>query len=226
LFLFSVVLAAETGTIGLSAFCQTSTVVFEHQFQWVSQEVAMTTRIEFDEDDDWLDADDEDLVYNQHYGFRVSRPEWMHPECTDIFQAFEYGTCCKYPVDALVNGTLYLAELVDGVLTEFDCGNADCAQTARLLGDFLEVVPALVAEIHAALPDRDREASEQLLCPVNRLALLVLELSLRPGCPMACTVHGAPDRRPGLAPLVPVLEECQEALRAAVLPRPPHRRGP
>jgi hypothetical protein len=172
---------------------------------------------EFDDDDDWDDTDDVDLVYDQNRECRVPRPEWMHPECADTFHAFDYGTCCKYPVDALVSRALQLAEAVDCALTEFDCGNADCAPTARELGHLIELVPTLVAQIRSALPTRDRERAEQLLCPVDRLSLLVLELSLRSGCPMACTVHGAPDRRPGLAPFVPLLQECQDALRRAVL---------
>jgi hypothetical protein len=150
----------------------------------------MTTRIEFDEDDGWIDTDYEDLVYDQRGELRVPRPEWMHPECADVFHAFEYGTCWKYPVDALVNRALQLAEAVECTLTEFDCGNADCAQTARGLIDLIELVPTLVAQIRSALPPGDRTAAEQLLCPVSRLLLLVLELSLRSGCPIACTVHG------------------------------------
>lgn len=184
----------------------------------------MTTQIEFDDEDDWLDTDDEDLVYDPHLEFRVPRPEWMHPDCSDISHAFEYGTCCKYPVDALVNGALQVAEAVDCILTEFDCGNTDCAQTAHELSTLIGLVPALVARVHADLPTADRAAAEQLLCPVSRLLLLVLELSVRKGCPFACTVHGAPDRRPILAPLVPVLEGCQDALHTAVRPRPPYRR--
>jgi hypothetical protein len=207
-----------------SAFCQTSTIVFEHQFSRSVQEVAMTAQIEFDDDDEWLDTDDEDLVYDHRLGLRVPRPEWMHPECADIVHAFEYGTCCKYPVDPLVTRALHLAEAVDWTLTEFDCGNADCAQTACELSDLIELVPTLVAQIHSALPTGDRTAAEQLLCPVSRLLLLVLELSLRSGCPIACTVHGAPDRRAGLVPFVPVLEGCTDALQTAVLPCPPRRR--
>lgn len=188
-----------------------------------SSQQSPLTRIEFDDDDDWLDPDDDDLVYDQRKEFRVPRPEWMHPECADVFHAFEYGTCCKYPVDALVTRALSLAEAVDCALTEFDCGNADCQPTARELEQLIELVPTLVAQIHSVLPTEDREEAEQLLCPVGRLSLLVLELSLRSGCPMACTVHGSPDRRPRLAPFVPVLGECEDTLRAAVLPRPPQR---
>jgi hypothetical protein len=89
----------------------------------------------------------------------------------------------------------------------------------------MQFVPQLVSEIRAALPTSNPTVAAQLLCPVGRLLLLVIELAGRPGCPMACTEHGAPDRRPTIAPFVSVLEECDEALWAAVLPRPPRRRS-
>jgi hypothetical protein len=176
-----------------------------------------------DDDESMLYEDDDDYVYNQQFGIWQLRPEWMHPECVDPSRALEHGTCCKYPADALVTRALYLAEAIDQTLTGFDDGNGDCARTARRLICLIECAPRLIGEIREALPTMDRTAAEQLLCPVGRLDLLVLELSLRSGCPMACTKHAA-DRRPGLGPFVPVIEECQEALWAAVLPRPLQRR--
>lgn len=183
--------------------------------------------IELDDDDDEFYADD-DYIYNQQYDIWEPRPEWMHPDCADTLLALEHGTCCMYPADALVRRALVVAEKVDRTLTEFDVAieeTKNCARTARELVLWIEFAPPLIAEIRAALRTADQATAAQLLCPVNRLSLLVLELSLRSGCPIACTVHGSPDRRPRLAPFVPVLEECQEALQAAVFPRPPRRRG-
>lgn len=181
--------------------------------------------IEFDEDDDLFDADDNDYIYNTTSGYWQPRPVWMHPECVDPSVAMEHGTCCKYPEDALVTRALDLAESVERTLSGFDRGNGDCAQTARELVRLLESLPALIREIHATLPASDPVAAAQLLCPVGRLILLVIELSGRSGCPLACSDHGAPDRRAAIAPLVPMLEACDEALWAIVLPRPRRRQS-
>jgi hypothetical protein len=192
-------------------------------------EVAMTSgrhevpEIEFD-DDDLLYEDDDDYVYNQRHGLWEPRPEWVHPECADTLRALEEGTCCKYPADALVSRALDLAEAVDRTLTGFDGGDGDCARIARELTRLVGSVPPLAAAIHAGIQAVNRTVAAQLLCPIGRLTLLVLELAGRSGCPMACGIHGTPDRRPGLALLVPVLEECDEALWSAVLPRVPPRR--
>jgi hypothetical protein len=182
--------------------------------------------------DDGCFEDDDDYYYDDHYGEWLPRPEWMHPECVDPNSAVEHGTCCKYPVLPLVRQALDLADAVDGTLTAFDLrnGDGDCPQAAGELARLLESVPGLIAEVREALPDGSRTygsqtVAAQLLCPVGRLGLLVLELSLRSGCPWACGGHGAPDRRAGIAPLASRLEECQDALFTVLLPRPRQRSG-
>ena len=155
--------------------------------------------------------------------FDEPRPEWMHPDSADALLALEEGACCKYPAEALVSRAQELAEAIDRTLTTFDGGNSDCAQTARELILLMASLPTLVAEICSGIPAANRVTAAQLLCPVGRLILLILELAGRSGCPMACDTHGAPDRRPAVALLVPALEMCDEVLWAAVLPRVPRR---
>lgn len=177
----------------------------------------------FDDGDESFFEDDDDYIYDDRYGDFSLRPEWMHPECVDPCAALEHGTCCKYPADVLVRRALGHADAVDLALCAFDGGDrddGDCAQTSRALSRLFDEVPGLVAEIRAALPGADKTVAAQLLCPIGRLSLLSLELAGRSGCPWACGEHGAPDRRPVLAPLVPLLEECNEALWSAVLPQP------
>jgi hypothetical protein len=184
--------------------------------------------IEFDDDDDDDDElfpdDDDDYFDDDLDGYRALRPEWMHPECADPCAALELGTCCKYPAGTLVRRALDLAEAVDRVLNAFDGSDSECAQTARELAVLFDSVPGLVAEIRAVLPGADKTVAAQLLCPIGRLNLVSLELAGRSGCPWACDDHGAPDRRPVLAPLASLLEVCDEALWAAILPRPRRRR--
>jgi hypothetical protein len=170
--------------------------------------------------------DDDDYYYVDRQGAWWPLPGWMHPECVDPHLAVDYGTCCKYPADGLVQRALDLADAVDGTLTAFDVPTGgDCRRAARELARLLKSVPALIAEIRPAMTDDNPEVVEQLLCPVGRLNLLVLELSLRSGCPWACGDHGASDRRAELAPMVPLLDECQDALFAVLTPRPGRRRG-
>jgi hypothetical protein len=169
--------------------------------------------------------DDDAYFYNDRYGVWELRPDWMHPDCVDPRAALDHGTCCKYPVDALVRRALELTEAADQTLGAFDRGEGDCAATARELARLLEPVPGLAAEIQAAIPGGDRTAAAQLLCPVGRLILLGLELAGRPGCPWGCADHGTPDRREELAPLIATLEECDAALWDVILPRPRRRRG-
>jgi hypothetical protein len=177
-------------------------------------------------DDDEPHGSDGDYFYNDMYDCWEPRPGWMHPDCVDPQAAVEQGTCCKYPANVLVRGALGLAGAVDHMLSTFDRGNGDCATTGRGLAQLLETVPRLVAEVKAAKAGANRTVAAQLLCPVGRLVLLVLELSLRSGCPWACSDHGAPDRRAEIAPLVPLLEECDAALWTVVLPRPRRPSGP
>jgi hypothetical protein len=184
-------------------------------------EVAMT--VEFYDDEP--DGSDSDYFYNDIYGCWEPRPEWMHPDCVDPLIAVEHGTCCKYPADVLVRRADDLAEAVDHALSRFDPTGDDCAETRRELARLLKALPGLTADVQAALPGANRIVAAQLLCPIGRLILLVLGLSLRSGCPWACSDHGAPDRRAGIAPLVPLLEECDAALWTVVLPRPRRRSG-
>jgi len=182
----------------------------------------IVTLIDFDDEEQIYVCDD--FFYNRVHDCWEPRPEWMHPDCANTLLAQQQGTCCMYPADALVERALDLAEEVDRTLTGFDRDGGDCSQTAGELARLLESVPALAAEIHDRLPDAERTVVEQLLCPIDRLLLLGLELAGRPGCPWACSDHGAPDRRAEVALLIPVLERCDEALRAAVLPQPRRRR--
>jgi hypothetical protein len=186
------------------------------------------TYIEWDDDgDDLFFEDDDDRFYHDPYGYRAFAPEWVHPDCTDPRAALDLGTCCKYPAGTLVRRALDLAEAVDRALCVFDDGDRadrECAQTARELAGLFESVRGLVAEIRAVLPGADKTVAAQLLCPVGRLSLVSLELAGRSGCPWACDDHGAPDRRPVLAPLAAQLEDCDEALWAAIVPRPRRRR--
>lgn len=185
------------------------------------------TYIEFDDDDDDLLFEDDDHFYDDPYGYPALLPEWMHPECTDPRAALDLGTCCKYPAGPLVRRALALAETVDQALRVFDDGDGagrECAKTARELAGLFDSVRGLVAGIRAVLPGADKTVAAQLLCPIGRLSLVSLELAGRSGCPWACDDHGAPDRRPALAPLASQLEACDEALWAAILPRPRRRR--
>ena len=167
--------------------------------------------------------DDDDCFYNDMDDCWEPRPEWMHPDCFDPRAAVEQGTCCKYPANVLVSRALGLAEAVDQALSTFDRGDGDCATTGRGLARLLETVPGLVADVKAAMAGAEQTVGAQLLCPIGRLILLVLELSLRSGCPWACDDHGAHDRRAEIAPIVPLLEECDAALWTVVLPRPRRR---
>lgn len=188
----------------------------------------VVTDVEFDDGDEMFLENDDDYFYDERYGDWTLRPEWMHQECADPQAAMEHGTCCKYPADALVRRALDHAEAVVGVLGAFDAGDGgggDCADAARELARLFDSVPGLVAEIRAALPGVGKTGAAQLLCPIGRLTLLSIELAGRSGCPWACSDHEAPDRRPELAPVVSLLEACDEALWAAVLPRPRRRRG-
>ena len=181
------------------------------------------TVIDWDDDDEMCYVGEE-YFYNPVYGRWEPRPEWMHPECASTLLAQQQGTCCKYPADELVERALELAEAVDGALSGFVRGAYDCPQAAGELARLLESVPGLVAEINAGLPATSRTVAAQLLCPIERLLLLGVELAGRRGCPWACGDHGAPDRRAVVAPLIRVLEECDEALWAAVLPKPRRQR--
>jgi hypothetical protein len=181
--------------------------------------------IEFDDDDELFFEDD--YFYDDPYRYPASRPEWMHPDCVNPEAAMEHGACCKYPADVLVRRALDLAEAVDGALRVFDDGDGgerDCVQAARELARLFDSVPGLVAELKGVLPGADKIVAAQLVCPIGRLYLVSLELARRPGCPWACDDHGAPDRRPALAPLASLLEDCDEALWTAVLPKPRRRR--
>jgi hypothetical protein len=184
-----------------------------------------------------MGPDDDDRYYDDRYyddenDCWLPRPAWMHSDCVDRRFAVQNGTCCKYPADDLVLRALDLADAVDETLTAFDVSTgSDCQQAAGGLDRLLKLVPGLIADIRLATADDDQENDDQeevvtqLLCPVGRLNLLVLELSLRSGCPWACTDHGAPDRRAGLAPMVLVVDECQDALFEILTPRPRQRRG-
>ena len=175
--------------------------------------------------DDEPDGGDGDCFYNHVYGCWEPRPEWMHPDCVDPLIAVEHGTCCKYPADVLIRRAVDLAEAVDEALSAFDRVGGDCANTGRGLARLLGAVPGLAADVKAALPGANGIVAAQLLCPIGRLILLALELSLRSGCPWACSDHGAPDRRAEIAPLVSLIEECDAALWTVVLPRPRRRSG-
>lgn len=194
-----------------------------------SQEVVAD--IEFDEDDDdelFFDEDDDEYFYDDPYGYRALRPEWMHPDCVDPCAALEHGTCCKYPAALLVRRALDLADAVDQALRDFDNSDGDdgdCSRAADQLATLFECAPELVAQIRAAVPAAGKTVAAQLLCPIGRLSLLALELAGRSGCPWACDDHGVPDRRPLLTPLIPLLEDCDEALWATVLPKRRGRRG-
>jgi hypothetical protein len=182
--------------------------------------------IEFDDDDDdelFLEDDDDYLGDEEDYW--VPRPAWMHPECVDPSAAMEHGTCCKYPAETLVRRVLDHAEAVDHVLIAFDDGDADCVAAASELARLFAAVPGLVAEIGLAVRGGNRTVAAQLLCPIGRMIMFGLELAGRPRCPSACGDRGAPDLRPVLATIVPLLEKCDEALWSVVLPRPRRRRG-
>jgi hypothetical protein len=180
---------------------------------------------EFDDDEELRHEDDDDYFYNDRYGVWELRPEWMHPDCSDPRAALDYGTCCKYPADALVRRTLELTEAVEETLGAFDRDGGDCARTAREIARLLELLPRLVAEIHASLPGGNQTVAAQLLCPVGRLILLVLELAGRSGCPWACDDPGTPDRRADLGPLTATIEDCDTALWEVILPQPRRSRG-
>jgi len=184
-----------------------------------------------DEDDEeyLFDDDEEDETYDiQDEIAWLLRPRWLHPDCRDVCNALELGTCCKYPDNPLVRVAVDLAGSVEGTLGRFSEGagvsagdaagdgvGGGCAGTAAELARLFRSVPGLLAQVHAILPRLNQTAVAQLLCPVGSLAG-ALEAACSYGCPWACHDPGVPDRRAELEPLRPLLAECSAAIRTAL----------
>jgi hypothetical protein len=177
-----------------------------------------------DEGDDEFDIQDE-IAW-------LLRPRWLHPDCRDVCNALELGTCCKYPDNPLVRVAVDLAGSIEGTLGRFgegagvsaadgagisagDGAGGGCAGTAAELARLFRSVPGLLAQVHAILPRLDQTAVAQLLCPVGSLAG-ALEQACGYGCPWACHDPGVPDRRAELEPLRQLLAECSAAIRTAL----------
>jgi hypothetical protein len=151
---------------------------------------------------------------------RLLRPRWLHPDCRDVCNALELGTCCKYPDNPLVRVAVDLAGSIEGTLGRFGEGagvstGGGCAGTAAELAGLFRSVPGLLAQVHAILPRLNQTATTQLLCPVGSLAG-ALEAACTYGCPWACHDPGVPDRRAELEPLRSLLAECSAAIRTAL----------
>jgi hypothetical protein len=170
-----------------------------------------------DEDEDGYDKDEADRYDIQDEIAWLLRPGWLHPDCSNVCTALELGTCCKYPDNPLVRVAVELADSVDRTLGRFASGGdgGDCAGTAAELGRLLKAVPGLLAQVHAILPRLNATAVAQLLCPVGRLAEAV-DQACAHGCPWACDDPGVPRRRGEFEPLVSLLGDCSNAVRAAL----------
>ena len=175
-----------------------------------------------DEEDDEFDIQDE-IAW-------LLRPRWLHPDCRDVCNALELGTCCKYPDNPLVRVAVDLAGSIEenlgrfgegaGVSTGDGAGAGDeagggCAGTASELARLFRSVPGLLAQVHAILPRLNQTAAAQLLCPVGSLAG-ALEQACGYGCPWACHDPDVPDRRAELEPLRQLLAECAAAIATAL----------
>jgi hypothetical protein len=182
-----------------------------------------------EDDEEYLFDDDEDDEYDiQDEIAWLLRPRWLHPDCRDVCNALELGTCCKYPDNPLVRVAVDLAGSIEGTLGRFgegagisavegagDGSGGGCAGTASELARLFRSVPGLLAQVHAILPRLNQTAVAQLLCPVGSLAG-ALEQACSHGCPWACHDPGVPDRRAELEPLRPLLAECSAAIRTAL----------
>jgi hypothetical protein len=164
-----------------------------------------------DEEDDTCDIQDE-IAW-------LLRPRWLHPDCRDVCNALELGTCCKYPDNPLVRVAVDLAGSIEGTLGRFGVTAGDgagiTAGTASELARLFRSVPGLLAQVHAILPRLNQTAVAQLLCPVGSLAG-ALEQACGYGCPWACHDPGVPDRRAELEPLRQLLAECSAAIRTTL----------
>jgi hypothetical protein len=185
------------------------------------------------DDEEYLFDDDEEDEYDiQDEIAWLLRPRWLHPDCRDVCNALELGTCCKYPDNPLVQVAVDLAGSIEGTLGRFGDGagagvadgagagagndaGSGCAGTASELARLFRLVPGLLAQVHAILPRLNQTAVAQLLCPVGSLAG-ALEAACTYSCPWACHDPGVPDRRAELEPLRPLLAECSEAIRTAL----------
>jgi hypothetical protein len=165
--------------------------------------------------DDEDDLDEEDRYDIQEEIAWLLWPRWLHPDCSNVCTALELGTCCKYPDNPLVRVAVELADSVARTLGRFAAAggvgedSADCAGTAAELGRLLAAVPGLLAQVHAILPRLNATAVAQLLCPVDRLSGAVEQ---------ACACHdpGVPGRRAEFEPLLSLLGDCSNAIRAAL----------
>lgn len=159
-----------------------------------------------EDDDDGYDIEDEIA--------RLLRPRWLHPGCANPCTALELGTCCKYPDNPLVRVAVELADSVDRTLGRLGRGG-ECAGPAAALSRLFACVPGLLAQVHAILPRLNATAVGQFLCPVDRLAS-ALDQACAHGCPWACHDPGVPGRRAEFEPLLPLLADCSNAIRAAL----------
>jgi hypothetical protein len=164
-------------------------------------------------DEDGYDEDEEDTDDIEDEIARLLRPRWLHPDCPNVCTALELGTCCKYPDNPLVRVAVELADSVDR--TRGRLGGGDCAGPAAELSRLFTYVPGLLAQVHAILPRLNGTAVAQLLCPVDRLAS-ALDQACAHGCPWACHDPGVPGRRAEFEPLLPLLGDCSNAIRAAL----------
>jgi hypothetical protein len=166
-------------------------------------------------DEDELDPDEDEL---DEEGFDEEddewpRPEWLHPDCVNPCLALDLGTCCKDPANPVVRRAVELADAVDRALGRLDHG--ECALAAAELARLLELVPALLAQVHAVLAGMNATAVAQLLCPVGRLAAALDQVCLA-DCPWECGDPDLSDRRAEFEPLRSLVGECSATLWARV----------
>lgn len=162
----------------------------------------------FDSEDDYLFDDDQDADEEDW----PLRPDWLHPDCLSVCTALDLETCCKYPDNPLVRVAVDLADSVERAVGGL-CG--DRAPAAAGLARHCGLIPGLLAQVHAILPRLNKTALAQLLCPVGRLGSALDQACGRPG-QLARADVGAPGWRAELASLRPLLDECADAIRAAL----------
>lgn len=153
-----------------------------------------------DFEDDWFDDDDAE-------DDRELRPDWLHPDCRDVCTALDLGTCCGYPDNPLVRAAVDLADAVERTVSRpgrDGCGGGDGGGADAGLSRQLRLIPGLLAQIHAVMPRLNKTAVAQLLCPVGRLGSALGQAS------------GTPRRRQEAESVRAMLDECSDALRAAL----------
>lgn len=141
------------------------------------------------------------------------RPKWLHPDCRNVCSALELGTCCLYPDNPLIRVAVQLASTADRAVGRL--GEVGCPDSGEELTRCFQMIPGLLAQIHAVLPRLSHTARAQLLCPVGTLAA-ALDQTCGDGCPWGCGDPALPDRRADFAAMIELVAECSDAIRTTL----------